>query len=144
MNFESRLISGLFIKRYKRFFVDIKINNKIITAHCPNTGSMFGLMRKGNKVWISKSNNPNRKLKYTLEIIEDNNSKVGVNTHLANKIVHHALQNNLIKEFDNILDIKPETKFGLNTRFDFLVKDKKYNIFIEVKNVTLSRKKKSC
>ena len=141
MNFESRLISGLFIKRYKRFFVDIKINNKIITAHCPNTGSMFGLMRKGNKVWISKSNNPNRKLKYTLEIIEDNNSKVGVNTHLANKIVHHALQNNLIKEFDNILDIKPETKFGLNTRFDFLVKDKKYNIFIEVKNVTLSRKK---
>ena len=56
-----------------------------------------------------------------------------VNTHLANKIVHHALQNNLIKEFDNILDIKPETKFGLNTRFDFLVKDKKYNIFIEVK-----------
>ena len=141
MNFENRLISGLFIKRYKRFFVDIKINNKIITAHCPNTGSMFGLMRKGNKVWISKSNNPNRKLKYTLEIIEDNNSKVGVNTHLANKIVHHALQNNLIKEFDNILDIKPETKFGLNTRFDFLVKDKKYNIFIEVKNVTLSRKK---
>ena len=141
MNFESRLISGLFIKRYKRFFVDIKINNKIITAHCPNTGSMFGLLRKGNKVWISKSNNPNRKLKYTLEIIEDNNSKVGVNTHLANKIVHHALQNNLIKEFDNILDIKPETKFGLNTRFDFLVKDKKYNIFIEVKNVTLSRKK---
>ena len=141
MNFESRLISGLFIKRYKRFFVDIKINNKIITAHCPNTGSMFGLLRKGNKAWISKSNNPNRKLKYTLEIIEDNNSKVGVNTHLANKIVHHALQNNLIKEFDNILDIKPETKFGLNTRFDFLVKDKKYNIFIEVKNVTLSRKK---
>ena len=75
MNFESRLISGLFIKRYKRFFVDIKINNKIITAHCPNTGSMFGLLRKGNKAWISKSNNPNRKLKYTLEIIEDNNSK---------------------------------------------------------------------
>ena len=131
MNFESRLISGLFIKRYKRFFVDIKINNKIITAHCPNTGSMFGLLRKGNKAWISKSNNPNRKLKYTLEIIEDNNSKVGVNTHLANKIVHHALQNNLIKEFDNILDIKPETKFGLNTRFDFLVKDKKYNILLK-------------
>ena len=86
MNFESKLISGLFIKRYKRFFVDIKINNKIITAHCPNTGSMYGLLKKGNKVWISKSNNPNRKLKYTLEIIEDKNSKVGVNTHSANKI----------------------------------------------------------
>jgi sugar fermentation stimulation protein A len=141
MNFKNKLISGLFIKRYKRFFVDIKINNKNLIAHCPNTGSMYGLLKKGNKVWISKSNNPSRKLKYTLEIIEDNNSKVGVNTHSANKIVYHALQNNLIKEFDNILNIKPETKFGLNTRFDFLVTDKKYKTFIEVKNVTLSRKK---
>ncbi len=141
MNFENKLISGLFIKRYKRFFVDIKINNKIITAHCPNTGSMYGLLKKGNKVWISKSNNPNRKLKYTLEIIEDNYTKVGVNTHSTNKIVHHALQNNLIKEFDNISEIKPETKFGLNTRFDFLITDKSNKAFVEVKNVTLSRKK---
>jgi sugar fermentation stimulation protein A len=141
MFFENKLISGQFIKRYKRFFVDIKINNKIITAHCPNTGSMYGLLEKGNKVWVSKSNNPNRKLKYTLEIIEDNNSKVGVNTHSTNKIVLHALQNNLIKEFDKISDIKPETKFGLNTRFDFLVTNKKQKAFIEVKNVTLSRKK---
>ena len=141
MNFENRLISGLLIKRYKRFFVDIKIKNKIITAHCPNTGSMYGLLKKGNKVWISKSSNPNRKLKYTLEIIEVGNSKVGVNTHSTNKIVSHALQNNSIKEFNNILDIKPETKFGLNTRFDFLVTDKKHKTFIEVKNVTLSRKK---
>ena len=141
MNFENKLIPGLFVKRYKRFFVDIKINNKIITAHCPNTGSMYGLLKKGNKVWVSKSNNPNRKLKYTLEIIEDNNSKVGVNTHSTNKIVLHALQNNLIKEFDKISDIKPETKFGLNTRFDFLVTNKKQKAFIEVKNVTLSRKK---
>ena len=141
MNFKNKLISGLFIKRYKRFFVDIKINNKIITAHCPNTGSMYGLLNKNNRVWVSKSNNPNRKLKYTLEIIEDNNSKVGVNTHSTNKIVYHALQNNLIEEFDNILDIKPEIRFGLNTRFDFLITDKKYKAFIEVKNVTLSRKK---
>ena len=80
MNFENKLISGVFIKRYKRFFVDIKINNQIITAHCPNTGSMYGLLKKNNKVWVSKSNNPNRKLKYTLEIIEDRNVKVGVNT----------------------------------------------------------------
>ena len=95
MVFENKLISGLLIKRYKRFLVDIKINNRIITAHCPNTGSMDGLLNKGNKVWISKSNNPNRKLKYTLEIIQVNNSKVGVNTHSTNKIVHDALKNNL-------------------------------------------------
>ena len=141
MYFENKLISGLLIKRYKRFFVDIKIKNQIITAHCPNTGSMSGLLKKNNKVWISKSTNPNRKLKYTLEIIENNKSKVGVNTHSANKIVHHALKNNLIDKFNKILEIKPETKFGSNTRFDFLVSNKNFKAFIEVKNVTLSRKK---
>jgi len=141
MNFENKLIQGIFIKRYKRFFVDVKVNNQIITAHCPNTGSMLGLLNEGNRVWISKSNNPNRKLKYTLEIIEDNKSKVGVNTHLTNKIVLDALKNNLIKEFNNILEIKPETKFGNNTRFDFFI-NKKDRAFIEIKNVTLSRIKK--
>ncbi len=141
MKFENKLISGLFVKRYKRFFVDVKVKNKIITAHCPNTGSMSGLLNKNNKVWLSKSNNPNRKLKYTLEIIEVKKSKVGVNTHSTNKIVLHALQNNLIDEFSNIIEIKPETKFGKNTRFDFLLLNKEKNkVFIEVKNVTLSRK----
>ena len=139
MKFDNELISGQFIKRYKRFFVDIKIKNKIVTAHCPNTGSMFGLLKKGNKVWLSKSNNPKRKLKYTLQIIEDQKSKVGVNTHLTNKIVLHALKNNLIKEFSKNIKIKPEIKFGENTRFDFLILKKKYKAFIEVKNVTLSR-----
>ena len=142
MNFEKKLISGLFIKRYKRFFADVKVNNQIITAHCPNTGSMYGLLKKDNKVWISKSDNPNRKLKYTLEIIEDKKSKVGVNTHSTNKIVNHALQNKLIKELSNFLEIKPESRYGTNTRFDFLIIDKKFKAFLEVKNVTLSRKKK--
>ena len=142
MKFKNKLISGLFIKRYKRFFVDIKINNQIITAHCPNTGSMQGLLKEGNKVWLSKSNNPKRKLKYTLEIIKDKKSKVGVNTLSANKIVFHALQNNLFKEFYDIIEIKPEIKFDENTRFDFLIKKKKEKALIEVKNVTLSRKNK--
>ncbi len=142
MNFENKLISGLLIKRYKRFFVDIKIDSQVITAHCPNTGSMSGLLKEGNKVWISKSNNPNRKLKYTLEIIEVNNSKVGVNTHSTNKIVFQALKNNLIKEFKKPLEIKTEIKFGENTRFDFLIISEDSKAFVEVKNVTLSRKKK--
>ena len=142
MNFDNKLISGQFIKRYKRFFVDVKIKNKVITAHCPNTGSMLGLLKKNNKVWLSKSNNPNRKLKYTLQIIEDKNTKVGVNTHLTNKIVHHGLLNNLVKGFDKNYEIKPETKFGSNTRFDFLITKKNYKAFIEVKNVTLVRDSK--
>ena len=142
MNFENKLISGVFIKRYKRFFVDVQIENKLITAHCPNTGSMKGLLKEGNKVWLSKSNNPNRKLKYTLQIIEDDGSRVGVNTHLTNKIVFHGLNNNLIKEFDKNITIRPEVKFGKNTRFDFLITKKNFKAFIEVKNVTLARKPK--
>ena len=97
MNFENKLISGVFLKRYKRFFADIKVKNKLIKAHCPNSGSMMGLLKKGNHVWITKSNNPNRKLKYTLQIIKVKNSKIGVNTHFTNKIVNHGLENNLIR-----------------------------------------------
>ena len=141
MNFEKTLISGEFIKRYKRFFVDIKINNNIITAHCPNTGSMMGLLNKGNPVWVSKNDDPNRKLKYTLQIIKDKKSNVGINTHLTNKIVLDALNNNLIEGFKVPISIHQEVRFGTNTRFDFLIIEKKQKSFIEVKNVTLSRKK---
>ena len=141
MKFNETLIAGEFIKRYKRFFVDVKIGKEEVVAHCPNTGSMMGLIKKGNKVWLSKSNNPKRKLKYTLQIIEDQNTKVGINTHLTNKIVLHALNNKKIESFKNIKYIKQEVNFGKNTRFDFMVSDEKKKSFIEVKNVTLSRKK---
>jgi sugar fermentation stimulation protein A len=141
MNFKQTLIPGELIKRYKRFFIDIKIGNNVVTAHCPNTGSMMGLLNKGNNVWLSRSDNPNRKLKYTLEIIQDQKSKVGVNTHLTNKIVLEALKKNFIKNLNNLENIKQEVKFGENTRFDFLVVKDTKKIFMEVKNVTLSRHK---
>ena len=136
MNFQKTLISGEFIKRYKRFFVDVKIGNNTVTAHCPNTGSMLGLLNKGNRVWLSKSDNPKRKLKYTLQIIEDKKSKIGINTHITNKIVFDALKKGLIKNFSNLKEIKQEVKFGENTRFDFLVTNENKKTFIEVKNVT--------
>ena len=141
MNFENELISGLFVKRYKRFFVDVIIDKKIVTAHCPNTGSMQGLLIKNNKVWLTKSNDPKRKLKYTLQIIESNGSKVGINTHLTNKIVLDGLNNNKIKNFKPV-EIQTEVKFGDNTRFDFLITESNSKKFIEVKNVTLSRTNK--
>ncbi len=103
MNFESELISGLFIKRYKRFFVDIKIKNQIIVAHCPNSGSMLNLLDKGNPVWFTKSNNEKRKLKYSLQIIKSKGRKFGVNTHLANKIMLEALQRKKIEVETNLL-----------------------------------------
>ena len=137
MKFTNSLIKGKLIKRYKRFFVDVEVNNKLVTAHCPNTGSMLGLLEKGNDVWISKANDPKRKLKYTLEMIKSNQKLVGVNTHKANRIVEHGLNNRLFKEFSSIKNIMPEFKYSDDTRFDFLC-DKK---LIEVKNVTLNRKK---
>ena len=135
MKFTSSLIKGKLIKRYKRFFVDIEVNNKIITAHCPNTGSMMGLIDEGNRVWLTKHNDPKRKLKYTLEMIEVKKKLIGVNTHRANRIVEHGLENNLINEFKSIKNIKAEFKYSEDTRFDFLC-DKK---ILEVKNTTLTR-----
>ena len=143
MYFENKLIPGLFVKRYKRFFADIKVGNKVITAHCANSGSMMGLLQEGNKVWITESLNPSRKLKYTLQIMEINNSKVGVNTHFTNKIVNHGLENNLIKYFSNKVKISKEKVFNKKTRFDFYLEDKSDKIFLEVKNVTLKRTNKT-
>tara|TARA_B100001057_G_scaffold116404_2_gene114934 strand:+ start:4560 stop:5258 length:699 start_codon:yes stop_codon:yes gene_type:complete len=141
MEFSKSLIKGKLIKRYKRFFVDVKLGNKIVTAHCPNTGSMKGLLDPGNDVYLAKNDDPKRKLKYGLEIIKANKNLVGVNTHLANKIVNYGLLNNQIKELQNNEKIKPEVFFNKDTRFDFLIEKNRQKIFVEVKNVTLFRDK---
>ena len=143
MEFTKSLIKGKLIKRYKRFFTEIKLGKKIVTAHCPNTGSMKGLLDKGNEVYLLPNNDPKRKLKYGLEIIKSRKNLVGVNTHMANRIVEHGLKNNLIKELKNNGIIKPEVFFNKETRFDFLVEKNKQKSFIEVKNVTLFRDKKT-
>ena len=143
MEFTKSLIKGKLIKRYKRFFVDVKLNKEIVKAHCPNTGSMKGLLEKGNEVYLLKHNDPKRKLKYGLEIIKAKKNLVGVNTHMANKIVKHGLMNSLIKELNNCNSIKPEVFFNKETRFDFLIEKNKQKIFVEVKNVTLFRDKKT-
>ena len=143
MEFTKSLLKGKLIKRYKRFFVDVKLNKEIVTAHCPNTGSMKGLLDKGNEVYLTKHDDPKRKLKYGLEIIKAQKNLVGVNTHMANKIVNHGLNNNLIKELTNCSLIKSEVFFNKETRFDFLIEKKNHKSFIEVKNVTLFRDKKT-
>jgi len=143
MEFTKSLIKGNLIKRYKRFFADIKLNKQIVTAHCPNTGSMKGLLDEGNEVYLLKNNDPKRKLKYGLEIIKAHKNLVGVNTHLANKIVKHGITNNLISELKNSKSIKQEVFFNKETRFDFLVERNKEKIFVEVKNVTLFRDNKT-
>ena len=142
MKFTKSLIKGKLVKRYKRFFADIKLNEETIIAHCPNTGSMMGLLDEGNEVFVSKNDDPKRKLKYTLEIIKVKKNLVGVNTHFANKNAFHGLSNDLVKEVKNTNNIKPEVFFDKETRFDFLVEKDNQKTFVEVKNVTLSRKDK--
>ena len=141
MKFKNKLIQSKFQKRYKRFFADVESKGKLLISHCANSGSMIGLLNKNNNAWVSPSNNPNRKLKYTLEIINDGKSNVGVNTHAANKIIAEALVDKKIKElkiYDNFIS---EVKYGKNSRFDFQLTNKKNKALLEIKSVTLSRNK---
>ena len=142
MKFTKSLIKGKLVRRYKRFFTDIKLNQETVVAHCPNTGSMMGLLNEGNEVFVSKNNDPKRKLKYTAQIIEVNKKMVGINTHLTNKIILESLKEKKIKSLINFDNIKPEVKFSDNTRFDFFLSNDKEKCFLEVKNVTLLREKK--
>ena len=139
MKFKNKLISVKFQKRYKRFFAEVIRNQETLISHCANSGSMLGLLQKDNKSWISKANNPKRKLKYTLEIIYDGKSFVGVNTHSANQIIEDAILDKKIKEIAKYSEYRREVKFGLNSRFDFLLTNKDQKAFLEVKSVTLSR-----
>ena len=143
MNNPVKFISGRLIKRYKRFFADVKLDSgEVVTAHCPNTGSMMGLLTEGNIVCLSKTDNEKRKLKYTLEIIKDQGASVGVNTHRANRIVENAIIEKKISTLGKKYDFRREVKYGTNSRIDFLITNKKSEeIYIEVKNVTLSRRK---
>ena len=121
MKFKKKLLQGALIKRYKRFFVDIEYQNRTITAHCPNSGSMMGLLDKGNYVWFSESDNLKRKLKYTLEIVEVNKTLVGINTQSSNKLVLESLILKKIKNLVKFNNIKTEVKYSDKTRFDFLI-----------------------
>jgi sugar fermentation stimulation protein A len=110
------LYSGILLKRYKRFFADIQLDSgEIVTAHCPNTGPMTGVSTLGSAVQISKSDNQERKLAYTLELIQVHDNQptwVGVNTMLPNRIVKLALAKNLFPELGNYSQIKGEVVYG--------------------------------
>ncbi|GFE70024.1 DNA/RNA nuclease SfsA [Chroococcus sp. FPU101] len=137
------LITGKLIKRYKRFFADIELETgEIITAHCPNTGPMTGVSTSGSLVQVSQSNNPKRKLKYTWETIQVNQTWVGINTALPNKIIKIMLEKRIFfKELGNYQYIYSEVAYGKEnkSRIDFLLTsddplDKP--IYLEVKNTT--------
>ncbi len=141
MKFREEILEGFFVKRYKRFFVDLKIDNEVVTAYCPNTGSLLGLLKEGSKVLVAKVENPNAKLKFRLEAIKDYKTFVGVNTSLPNDIVFNAIkEKKILQEIKG--DLKKEVKYGKNSRVDIFATHPNGDTYIEVKSVTLLRKKK--
>jgi sugar fermentation stimulation protein A len=141
MKFKEKILEGFFLKRYKRFFVDVMIDGNIITTYCPNTGSLKGMLNENAKVLVAKVDNPKAKLKYRLEAIKHKGVYVGINTSLPNGIIYEAIKE---KKILNHLqgEIKTEVKYGKNSRVDIFIDNPKgKNCFIEVKSVTLSRLK---
>ena len=144
MKLLTPLFYGKLIRRYKRFLADIELDNgEAIVAHCPNTGSMLQCREPGSRVIVSLRDNPKRKLKYTWEMIKIKNSWNCVNTLLPNKIVQEAIENDMIPELSGYSNLKPEAKYGENSRLDFFLSrpvsnDIAESCFVEVKNVTLT------
>jgi sugar fermentation stimulation protein A len=138
MEFQPPLIKGTLIKRYKRFLADIQLEKEKVVAFCPNTGSMLSVNTPGSPVYLSISDNPSRKLKYTLELIEIDGILVGINTHYPNLIVASAIQQSLIPELKDYQILKKEVKYRDNVRFDLLLEHKDGSLlYMEIKNVTL-------
>ena len=132
------LISGTLIKRYKRFLCDVKLkNNHTITAHCPNTGSMKECYEPGCTVYLSRHNNPARKLKYTVEMTQMNTSLVGINTQVPNHLVKESIRTGKVPSLTGYSRVLSEIPYGKNSRIDLLLENGHQRCFIEVKNCTL-------
>lgn len=138
MKYSSALQSGRWIKRYKRFFLDVETDDGVLTIHCPNTGSMKNCGTEGDRVWYSLSDNPKRKLPGTSEIVElDSGYKIGINTHLPNKLVKEALENQVVHELLEFSNWKSEVKIG-ESRIDLRGENANGELcYVEVKSMTL-------
>ncbi|MFC1533642.1 DNA/RNA nuclease SfsA [Thermodesulfobacteriota bacterium] len=135
------LLQGTLIRRYQRFKVDVKLRNgHIVTALCPNTGSMLTCSEPGRIVYLSRHNSPVRKLKYTWEMIEMPTSLVGVNTGVPNKLVKASALASEVKELVGFDRIRSEVRYGRNSRIDLLLEKGEDKCFIEIKNCTLVEK----
>ncbi|MBV1696023.1 MAG: DNA/RNA nuclease SfsA [Hyphomicrobiales bacterium] len=146
MQFPTALIKGTLIQRYKRFLADVRLEDgRIVTATCPNTGSMIGLKDPGLTVWLSESDSPTRKHRHTWEMVEADLGKgptlVGINTSHPNRLVSEAIEAGRVKALAGFATLKREQKYGRNSRIDILLQDPaRPACYVEVKNVHLSRR----
>lgn len=139
MLFSKPLTHGTLIKRYKRFLADVRLESgEIVTAHCPNTGTMLSCSTPESAVCLSWSDNPKRKYPFTLEMVIDNSTWVGVNTAKTNKLVVEAITKGQITEFQDYDTLKTEVKVSSHSRLDLLVTHRDCSTFIEIKNCSLA------
>lgn len=143
MKFDPPLRRATLLKRYKRFLADVRFEDGTeLTAHCANPGSMLGLAEPGSTVWLSKSNNPKRKLAWSLELVDVSSYLVGVHTGRPNALVEAAIKAGELPELEGYETVRREVKYGENSRIDLLLEDPaRPAAYVEVKSVTLSRKK---
>ena len=143
MRFQTDLIPARLTKRYKRFLADcvLEEGGAEITAHCANPGSMMGLAEPGMRVWLEPNDDPRKKLKYGWRLVEHETGHfTGVDTSLPNRVLKAAFMARRLPPFDVYTGVRPEMKYGKNSRIDFLLSgDGLQDAYVEVKSVTLSR-----
>lgn len=135
------LVEGILLQRYQRFFADVRLTTgEIVTVHCPNTGPMTGVCPVGNRVFLSRSDNPKRKLIYTWEMVEVDGELIGINTALPNRVIGHMIANHLIPELEPYGEYRTEVEYGQEkSRVDFCLVGEKCHRYVEVKNTTWSK-----
>ena len=143
MKFAANLVEGRLIRRYKRFLADIQLGGDVITAACPNTGSMMGCCEAGSRVWLSESDSATRKYRHTWEIVEVGRVMVGINTGLPNALVAEAIGNRTIRELAGYSSLRKEVAYGEEgSRVDLVLEaPRKRACYVEVKNVTAAASK---
>lgn len=142
MEFSTPLISATLIRRYKRFLADVEFEDgRVATAHCPNPGAMTGLATPGMTIWLEPNDDPKKKLKYGWRLVElPDGHWAGIDTGVPNKVAGEALNAGLITGLSAYKTVRPEVKYGANSRVDFLLTEPGLpDAYVEVKNVHLRR-----